>query len=115
MFDNPTRRQAERRVWIGRVRQPMSTPHSLRAASDSNISLAELRDRLNDPNLTIVDVRPLPAFNGWRATGTPRGGHNSGAGPLPSNWVGILDEGEGGTLPDSQGDLFRPGGGLYRQ
>src|SRR2546423_14789731 len=102
MFDNPTRRQAERRVWIGRVRQPMSTPHPLRAGSDSNISLAELRDRLNDPNLTIVDVRPLPAFNGWRATGTPPGGHIPGAAIFPSSWLGIVDERQAAPLLDSE-------------
>ena len=33
---------------------------------DPPITTQELRDRLDDPSLTIVDVRPLAAYNGWR-------------------------------------------------
>lgn len=33
-----------------------------------------LLDRLSDANLTIVDVRPLAAFNGWRLKGEPQEG-----------------------------------------
>jgi hypothetical protein len=36
------------------------------------IPLAEFRQRLGDPDLTIVDVRALPAYNGWRASGAAR-------------------------------------------
>ena len=48
------------------------------------ISTAELRDRLDEPGLTIVDVRPLAAYNGWRLRGEARGGHIPGAVAFPS-------------------------------
>jgi len=35
---------------------------------DSTISTAELRRRLTDHDLTIVDVRASPAYNGSRMT-----------------------------------------------
>ena len=47
------------------------------------ISTTELRDRLADPSLTVVDVRPLTAYNGWRLKGEARGGHIPGAVGLP--------------------------------
>jgi molybdopterin synthase sulfurtransferase len=60
----------------------------------SIISTAELRGRLNDPELTIVDVRPLPAYNGWRLNGDARGGHIPGAVAFPSAWLGSADVAE---------------------
>ena len=61
----------------------MRTPEPIQSASDSNISVGELRQRLSDPRLTIVDVRDLPAYNGWRLGGTARGGHIPGAKSMP--------------------------------
>jgi molybdopterin synthase sulfurtransferase len=58
---------------------------------DSIISTNELRERLSDPRLTIVDVRPLSAYNGW-ARGEARGGHIPGAVAFPSAWVRSVDE-----------------------
>ena len=52
----------------------------------------ELRARLDDPNVVIVDTRPLHAFNGWRVDGAPRGGHIPGATAFPSEWLGSLDD-----------------------
>ena len=63
----------------------MSNPRPLWNMSHSNISLGELRERVNDPDLTIVDVRPLPAYNGWRLSGTARGGHIPRGGRLPDH------------------------------
>jgi molybdopterin synthase sulfurtransferase len=60
----------------------------------STISSDELRDRLDDPNLTIVDIRPLAAFNGWRLGGEPRGGHIPGAVAFPAAWLGTVDDAE---------------------
>ena len=61
--------------------------------SDSaTISAAELRERLEDPGLTIVDVRPLPAYNGWRRSGEARGGHIPGAVAFPSAWLSSVDD-----------------------
>ena len=57
----------------------------------TTISAAELRGRLDDPGLTIVDVRPLPAYNGWRLNGEARGGHIPGAVAFPGAWLGSVD------------------------
>jgi 3-mercaptopyruvate sulfurtransferase SseA len=56
------------------------------------VSTAELRRRLNDPDLAIVDVRPLFAYNGWRANGAARGGHIPRAVAFPSAWLESLDD-----------------------
>ena len=53
----------------------------------STISITELRDRIDDPTLTIVDVRPLTAYNGWRLDGEARGGHIPGARAFPAVWL----------------------------
>ncbi len=58
----------------------------------ATISAAELRERLDDPGLTIVDVRPLPAYNGWRRSGEARGGHIPGAVAFPSAWLSSIDD-----------------------
>jgi 3-mercaptopyruvate sulfurtransferase SseA len=58
------------------------------------VSTAELRRRLNDPDLAIVDVRPLFAYNGWRENGEARGGHVPGAVAFPSEWLESLDDAE---------------------
>src|SRR5207237_10738078 len=70
----------------------MSTPQRFQSASASNISIAELRQRLVDPSLTIVDVRDLPAYNGWRLGGTARGGHIPGAVAFPGAWLKSVDD-----------------------
>jgi 3-mercaptopyruvate sulfurtransferase SseA len=57
----------------------------------ATISADELRRRLDDPGLTIVDVRPLPAYNGWRPSGEARGGHIPGAVAFPSAWLRSVD------------------------
>jgi thiosulfate/3-mercaptopyruvate sulfurtransferase len=56
------------------------------------LSTAELHQRLTDPKLTIVDVRPLSSYNGWRANGAARGGHIPGAVALPSAWLSSVDD-----------------------
>jgi 3-mercaptopyruvate sulfurtransferase SseA len=69
----------------------------------SPASIAGLRERLNDPDLTIVDVRPLPAYNGWRQRGTARGGHIPGAVAFPSAWLTSVDDREVERLLDAKG------------
>ena len=64
------------------------------ATSPLVVSTAELHRRLADPDLTIVDVRPLPAYNGWRLAGEPRGGHIPGAVSFPAAWLESVDEAE---------------------
>ena len=56
------------------------------------VRTSELRRRLSDPEQTIVDVRPLPAFNGWRLAGEVRGGHIPGAVAFPSAWLTMADD-----------------------
>ena len=52
-----------------------------------DITTAELRDRLADPGLTVVDVRPIAAYNGWRLGAETRGGHIPGARAFPIAWL----------------------------
>jgi thiosulfate/3-mercaptopyruvate sulfurtransferase len=73
----------------------------------STVSTAELRRRLTDPDLAVVDVRPLPAYNGWRSGGVPRGGHIPGALALPSAWLGLLDDEDVDELLSAKGILSR--------
>jgi molybdopterin synthase sulfurtransferase len=60
----------------------------------TSISTADLRDRLGEPGLTIVDVRRMAAYNGWRLRDELRGGHLPGAVVLPSAWLTSEDEAE---------------------
>jgi molybdopterin synthase sulfurtransferase len=66
------------------------------------VATDELRRRLTDPELTIVDVRPLSAYNGWRASGDARGGHIPGAVAFPSGWLSSIDDAEVERLLDSK-------------
>ena len=69
------------------------------------ISLTEFRQRLGDPHLAIVDVRALPAYNGWRSSGAARGGHIPGAVAFPSAWLESVDGPEVERLLRSKGIL----------
>ena len=60
----------------------------------TTISTTELRDRLDDPALTVVDARTLAAYNGWRRNGEARGGHVPGAVAFPAVWLDTVDEPE---------------------
>jgi molybdopterin synthase sulfurtransferase len=60
----------------------------------ASISTAELRRRLTDPELTIVDIRALPAYNGWRVNGEVRAGHIPGAVAFPGAWLASGDHAE---------------------
>ena len=55
------------------------------------IESKELRARLDDPSLQLIDVRRPDAYNGWRLAGERRGGHVPGARSLPAKWAGYLD------------------------
>ena len=57
----------------------------------AEISTEELHRRLGEPGLGVVDVRPLPLFNGWREADAARGGHIPGAVALPAGWLSRLD------------------------
>jgi molybdopterin synthase sulfurtransferase len=72
----------------------MATLQPLQDPSTATISTAELRDRLGNPDLTIVDLRPTAAFNGWRLRGEARGGHIPGAVAFPAAWLASEDDAE---------------------
>jgi molybdopterin synthase sulfurtransferase len=55
------------------------------------ISTDELAARAADPTHTVLDVRPLAAYNGWRLKGEARGGHVPGARSLPLEWTRFMD------------------------
>ena len=58
----------------------------------STVTTAELREGLDDPQRTVVDIRPLASYNGWRRNGEARGGHIRGAVAFPAAWLRIVDE-----------------------
>src|SRR2546427_7218839 len=86
---------------------PMPSAAPSRRISDSKILLAELRQRLGDPDFKVVDVRALPAYNGWRSAGAARGGHIPRAGAFPRPWLQRVDAPQGERLLRSQGILAR--------
>ncbi len=69
----------------------------------TTITTHELQQRLDDPQLTVVDIRPLAAYNGWRLGGEARGGHIPGAVAFPAAWLRTVDENEIGRLLDAKG------------
>jgi 3-mercaptopyruvate sulfurtransferase SseA len=87
----------------GRLRPPGEKTEPVPPPAGSIISSAELRRRLSDPELAIVDVRPLPAYNGWRLNGEARGGHIPGAAAFPSVWLSSVDDAEVERLLDAKG------------
>ncbi len=68
----------------------------------TTLTTSELQQRLGDPQLTIVDIRPLAAYNGWRLGGETRGGHIPGAVAFPAVWLHSVDEQEVGRLLDAK-------------
>lgn len=69
----------------------------------TSISTGELRERLGQPGVTVVDVRRLAAFNGWRLGGEARGGHIPGAVVFPRAWLTSEDEAEIERQLDAKG------------
>jgi thiosulfate/3-mercaptopyruvate sulfurtransferase len=69
----------------------LDTPPESPSRASRAIGAAELATRLGDPNLVIVDARPLRAYNGWRQPGEPRGGHIPGAVSFPAEWLASVD------------------------
>jgi molybdopterin synthase sulfurtransferase len=83
----------------GVLHQRLAAPASAIPA----ISTLELRQRLNDDHAIIVDLRPLPAYNGWRLANETRGGHLPGAVAFPSEWLTSLEDTELHRLLRSKG------------
>ena len=72
----------------------MPIPHAIETVAHPTISAADLIDRLTEPDTTIVDVRPLAAYNGWRLGDAARGGHIPGAVAFPVAWIHTVEEQE---------------------
>jgi 3-mercaptopyruvate sulfurtransferase SseA len=67
------------------------------------ISTAELAQQLANPELVLIDVRPMAAFNGWRLQGESRGGHIRGAVAFPVSWIEAIETAALTTLAESKG------------
>ena len=67
------------------------------------MTTGELRRRLDDTTLALVDARPLHAFNGWRVDGAIRGGHIPGAVAFPAEWERLLDDADLGDVLVTKG------------
>ena len=61
------------------------------ATPRATISSATLAQRSAEAGLSIIDVRSLPAYNGWRLRGESRGGHVPGAVAFPAEWLATID------------------------
>jgi thiosulfate/3-mercaptopyruvate sulfurtransferase len=59
-----------------------------------DIATDEIRQHLGDPSFTIVDVRSIAAYNGWRLEGEARGGHIPGAVSFPFPWLDSIEDRE---------------------
>ena len=68
----------------------------------TRITADELKARINDSNLTIVDLRTSAAYNGWSLEGESRGGHIAGAVSFPGEWLRTVDETETAKLLDQK-------------
>ncbi len=93
----------------------MSTLHALSSEATVTIQTEELRDRLGDPELAVVDVRPLAAYNGWRLRGEARGGHIPGAVAFPMAWLRASTPPRSERLLDVEGRRRRADGRRLRR
>ena len=69
----------------------------------STITVSDLQARLADPALTLLDVRPIAAFNGWRLGTETRGGHIPGAAAFPVGWLDAQEAAETARLLADKG------------
>jgi 3-mercaptopyruvate sulfurtransferase SseA len=67
------------------------------------ISTADLAQSLGDPDLVVVDLRPMAAYNGWQLNGEARGGHIEGAVACPSVWTNGMEPDDLKKLLESKG------------
>ncbi len=55
------------------------------------ITTHELASLCNSNTVTIIDARPVDAYNGWALQNELRGGHIKGARSLPISWTNYID------------------------
>ena len=68
-----------------------------------SIGVDALRANLDDPGLTVIDVRPIAAYNGWRLGAETRGGHIPGARAFPIAWLDAQESAETARLLADKG------------
>lgn len=57
----------------------------------SEITTEALKNLISTPEVSIIDVRKVDAYNGWKLNGEKRGGHIKGAKSLPIKWANYMD------------------------
>ena len=55
------------------------------------ISTQELKQIFENPEVRVIDIRPVDVYNGWQLNGESRGGHIKGAKSLPVKWSKYMD------------------------
>src|SRR5690625_236004 len=65
----------------------------------SNLSTEDLYEAVQNKTFqnreqSLIDIRPMAAFNGWRMKNEKRGGHIPGAKSIPLAWTRFMDWGE---------------------
>ncbi len=69
----------------------------------NSIATKELADKLTDPKLVIVDIRPEEAYIGWKFDGEVRGGHIKGAVDFPMAWTSMVSKSELKEMLEAKG------------
>ena len=57
----------------------------------NQISTRELYAQLENPDLKLIDIRSIDAYNGWKLNHEARGGHIKGSRSLPFKWLNYID------------------------
>lgn len=55
------------------------------------LSTQELITTLKETDVTLIDIRPIAAYNGWALQNEQRGGHIPGAKSIPLQWTQYMD------------------------
>ncbi len=56
------------------------------------ISTPDLAKQMGNPGFSVIDARPMAAYNGWPLLGEARGGHIPGAVALPLSWTDDIED-----------------------
>ncbi|UCF13642.1 MAG: sulfurtransferase [Thermoplasmatales archaeon] len=57
----------------------------------TSISTEELFGKIEEPDLKLIDVRSIEAYNGWKLKNEIRGGHIKCARSVPFKWLNYID------------------------
>jgi len=59
--------------------------------NNSQITTSQLEKMIKEDELSLIDIRPVAAYNGWCLRDETRGGHISGAKSIPFQWTRYMD------------------------